>query len=79
MSYNILADYNARKHPNLYWDVPWDAMRWDSRRRLIIREIRHWEPDLVCLQVRTQHTLHASGYVRALHAEHFVIWKIGSG
>lgn len=25
-------------------------MRWDSRRRLIIREIRHWEPDLVCLQ-----------------------------
>lgn len=25
-------------------------MRWDSRRRLIIREIRHWDPDLVCLQ-----------------------------
>jgi len=53
MSYNILADYNARNHPDLYWDVPWDAMRWDSRRRLIIREIRHWDPDLVCLQVRT--------------------------
>ncbi|KAK3128915.1 hypothetical protein QOZ80_6BG0468180 [Eleusine coracana subsp. coracana] len=50
MSYNILADYNARKHSDLYWDVPWEAMRWDSRRRLIIREIRHWEPDLVCLQ-----------------------------
>ncbi|OEL18570.1 Carbon catabolite repressor protein 4-like protein 3 [Dichanthelium oligosanthes] len=50
MSYNILADYNARNHPDLYWDVPWDAMRWDSRRRLIIREIRHWDPDLVCLQ-----------------------------
>ncbi|KAJ1258922.1 hypothetical protein BS78_10G113200 [Paspalum vaginatum] len=50
MSYNILADYNARNHPDLYWDVPLDAMRWDSRRRLIIREIRHWDPDLVCLQ-----------------------------
>ncbi|XP_039845056.1 carbon catabolite repressor protein 4 homolog 3-like isoform X2 [Panicum virgatum] len=50
MSYNILADYNARNHPDLYRDVPWDAMRWDSRRRLIIREIRHWDPDLVCLQ-----------------------------
>ncbi|CAN6221709.1 unnamed protein product [Urochloa humidicola] len=50
MSYNILADCNARNHPDLYRDVPWDAMRWDSRRRLIIREIRHWDPDLVCLQ-----------------------------
>ncbi|TVU11729.1 hypothetical protein EJB05_45331, partial [Eragrostis curvula] len=50
MSYNILADYNARNHPDLYWDVPWHAMRWDSRRRLITREIRHWDPDLVCLQ-----------------------------
>ncbi|KAL6605806.1 hypothetical protein ACP70R_041459 [Stipagrostis hirtigluma subsp. patula] len=50
MSYNILADNNARNHPDLYWDVPWDAMRWDSRRRLIIREIRHWDPDIVCLQ-----------------------------
>lgn len=54
MSYNILADYNARNHPDLYRDVPWDAMGWDSRRRLIIREIRHWDPDLVCLQVRAQ-------------------------
>ncbi|XP_003563977.1 carbon catabolite repressor protein 4 homolog 3 [Brachypodium distachyon] len=50
MSYNILADNNARNHPDLYLDVPWDAMRWDSRRRLIIREIRHWDADLVCLQ-----------------------------
>ncbi|TKW20872.1 hypothetical protein SEVIR_4G118800v4 [Setaria viridis] len=50
MSYNILADYHARNHPDLYRDVPWDAMRWDSRRRLIIHEIRHWDPDLVCLQ-----------------------------
>ncbi|CAD6337020.1 unnamed protein product [Miscanthus lutarioriparius] len=50
MSYNILADYNAQNHPDLYLDVPWDALRWDSRRRLIIREIRHWDPDLVCLQ-----------------------------
>ncbi|KAF8760531.1 hypothetical protein HU200_010076 [Digitaria exilis] len=33
MSYNILADYNARNHPDLYRDVPWDAMGWDSRRR----------------------------------------------
>jgi mRNA deadenylase 3'-5' endonuclease subunit Ccr4 len=54
MSYNILADYNARNHPDLYLDAPWDAMRWDSRRRLIIREIRHWDPDVVCLQVRIQ-------------------------
>uniref|UniRef100_A0A0D9WP34 Endonuclease/exonuclease/phosphatase domain-containing protein n=1 Tax=Leersia perrieri TaxID=77586 RepID=A0A0D9WP34_9ORYZ len=46
MSYNILADTNARYHTDLYLDVPWDAMRWDSRRRLIIREIRHWDPDL---------------------------------
>ncbi|CAL5047219.1 unnamed protein product [Urochloa decumbens] len=50
MSYNILADYNARNHPDLYRGVPWDAMRWDSRMRLIICEISHWDPDLVCLQ-----------------------------
>ena len=54
MSYNILADNNARNHPDLYLDVPWDALRWDSRRRLIIHEIRHWDSDLVCLQARTQ-------------------------
>uniref|UniRef100_A0A453RB68 Endonuclease/exonuclease/phosphatase domain-containing protein n=1 Tax=Aegilops tauschii subsp. strangulata TaxID=200361 RepID=A0A453RB68_AEGTS len=54
MSYNILADNNARNHPDLYLDVPWDALRWDSRRRLIIHEIRHWDSDLVCLQARTR-------------------------
>uniref|UniRef100_A0ACD6AEZ1 Uncharacterized protein n=1 Tax=Avena sativa TaxID=4498 RepID=A0ACD6AEZ1_AVESA len=50
MSYNILADTHAQNHPALYWDVPWDAMRWDSRRRLILNEIRLWDSDLVCLQ-----------------------------
>ncbi|KAL5199414.1 hypothetical protein ABZP36_020617 [Zizania latifolia] len=50
MSYNILADNNVQNHPDLYLEVPWDAMRWNSRRRLIFGEIRHWDPDLVCLQ-----------------------------
>ncbi|KAK1605632.1 hypothetical protein QYE76_029305 [Lolium multiflorum] len=50
MSYNILADTHAGNHPELYLHVPWDAMRWDSRRRLILREIRQWDSDLVCLQ-----------------------------
>jgi hypothetical protein len=72
MSYYILADYNSRKHPDLYWDVPWDAMRWDSRSRLITREIRHWEPDLVCLQVKTHSViLHTGWVILALHSEHF--------
>lgn len=72
MSYNILADYNARKHPDLYWDVPWDAMRWDSRRRLIIREIRHLEPDLLCLQVKTHFViLLTGGAILTLHFEFF--------
>jgi hypothetical protein len=80
MSYNILADYNARKHPDLYWDVPWDAMRWDSRRRLIIREIRHWEPDLLCLQVKTHFViLLTGGAILTLHFEFFVVLKLGSG
>ncbi|KAM0917853.1 hypothetical protein ACQ4PT_009268 [Festuca glaucescens] len=50
MSYNILADTHAWNHPDLYRFVPREAMRWDSRRRLIIREIRQWDSDLVCLQ-----------------------------
>ncbi|CAL9773420.1 unnamed protein product [Musa acuminata subsp. burmannicoides] len=50
LSYNILGEYNASKHHELYWNIPSDFMNWNSRKRLICHEIRRWNADLLCLQ-----------------------------
>ncbi|XP_020090415.1 carbon catabolite repressor protein 4 homolog 3-like [Ananas comosus] len=50
ISYNILGDNNAFNHRDLYWNIPCDIMKWNSRKGLICREIIHWNADLVCLQ-----------------------------
>ncbi|EHA8588517.1 carbon catabolite repressor protein 4 [Cocos nucifera] len=50
VSYNILADKNASHHRDLYWKIPFDVMKWDSRKGLIFQEICRWNADIVCLQ-----------------------------
>lgn len=50
VSYNILADKNASHHRDLYWNIPFDVMKWDSRKGLIFQEICRWNADIVCLQ-----------------------------
>ncbi|PNG99716.1 Carbon catabolite repressor protein 4 6 [Tetrabaena socialis] len=51
MCYNILADAYAHHFAaKLYRDVPRGCLDWSARRSLLIAEIKHWAPDVVCLQ-----------------------------
>ncbi|KXZ49029.1 hypothetical protein GPECTOR_23g117 [Gonium pectorale] len=68
MCYNILADTYAQHFaPKLYRDVPRRCLEWSARRSLLLAEIRHWAPDVVCLQ-EVQHwreleqEMQAAGY-----------------
>ncbi|GFR45062.1 hypothetical protein Agub_g6435, partial [Astrephomene gubernaculifera] len=68
MCYNILADAYAQYFANkLYRDVPRPCLEWSARRALLLAEIRHWSPDVVCLQ-EVQHysdlepEMRAAGY-----------------
>ncbi|KAK8923503.1 hypothetical protein KSP39_PZI019589 [Platanthera zijinensis] len=50
ISYNILGVSNSLEHPDLYMNVPFDAIRWESRKHLICEDIRRSNADVVCLQ-----------------------------
>ena len=53
VSYNILADVNARKHyEELYWHIRSKILDWNERKNRILRELGLWSPDIICLQVR---------------------------
>lgn len=52
-SYNILADKYARSYRHfLYRDVPSGALSWEHRRAVLLAELAHHAPDIICLQVR---------------------------
>lgn len=50
MSYNILGVENASKHPELYSNVLPKYMRWDYRKQLLRKEIKAYEPGIMCFQ-----------------------------
>ncbi|XP_047058287.1 carbon catabolite repressor protein 4 homolog 6-like isoform X2 [Lolium rigidum] len=50
MSYNILADYLAQDHHDLYEGIPPCFMDWNWRKNKIGLEIRWWLPDILCFQ-----------------------------
>ncbi len=51
MSYNLLADNLAHEHSReLYNSSPRFALEWGYRRKLILREICEYLPDVLCLQ-----------------------------
>ncbi|GAB2225395.1 hypothetical protein Droror1_Dr00006187 [Drosera rotundifolia] len=50
MSYNILGVHNASQHPDLYCSVLSKYLNWDYRQRLILQEINHYHPSILCLQ-----------------------------
>ncbi|KAK9805158.1 hypothetical protein WJX72_002651 [[Myrmecia] bisecta] len=50
-TYNCLADELATAHvAELYRAVPRWALEWRARFDGLLREIQHWQPDLLCLQ-----------------------------
>ena len=51
MSYNLLADGLAHAHKReLYSIVPPHVLHWPHRLRLILAEIAHYKPTILCLQ-----------------------------
>ncbi|XP_078430983.1 carbon catabolite repressor protein 4 homolog 5-like isoform X2 [Wolffia australiana] len=73
VSYNILGVENASKHPDLYHLVDPENLRWDRRKRRIRRELRRYDPDILCFQ-EVDHfedladLLHKDGYVGVYQA-----------
>jgi mRNA deadenylase 3'-5' endonuclease subunit Ccr4 len=52
MSYNVLADELAHTHAaELYPRTPGHLLAWARRWALALLEIRHVDPDVLCLQV----------------------------
>ena len=50
MSYNILAQDLLQMHPYLYHHHDRQALQWQNRYKLILREILEERPDILCLQ-----------------------------
>lgn len=51
LSYNTLADANARTHSkDLSNHIPALIPTWEARRTSLIRELQLWSPDIMCLQ-----------------------------
>ncbi|CAM0881672.1 unnamed protein product [Alopecurus aequalis] len=50
LSYNILADYLAQEHQDLYENIPSRFMDWSWRKNKIGLEIDWWRPDILCFQ-----------------------------
>lgn len=51
MSYNILGVKNAAAHEDLYRNVSPKYLDWDYRKKLICKEIRKYNPGIMCFQV----------------------------
>ncbi|KAF7022797.1 hypothetical protein CFC21_035444 [Triticum aestivum] len=76
LSYNILADYLAQEHQDLYRDIPSFIMDWNWRKNRIGLEISWWRPDIICFQEVDKFTdleqeMSARGYSG--------IWKMRTG
>lgn len=54
MCETLLIPQAERHYHKLYNEVPKWCLAWDHRRRLLVDEILHWSPDVVCLQVRAR-------------------------
>ncbi|OMO89584.1 Glycoside hydrolase, family 17 [Corchorus capsularis] len=50
LSYNILADYLASTHRNLYYHIPHHMMNWEWRKKNLIFELGLWSADIMCFQ-----------------------------
>ncbi|XP_059303365.1 carbon catabolite repressor protein 4 homolog 5 isoform X1 [Lycium ferocissimum] len=50
MSYNVLGVKNAAAHEDLYLNVSPKYLDWDYRKKLICKEIRKYNPGIMCFQ-----------------------------
>ena len=52
LTYNLLSDQYAMQYAQLlYKDVPERCLPWEQRCPLLLAELLHWAPDILCLQV----------------------------
>ncbi|CAL9190015.1 unnamed protein product [Musa hybrid cultivar] len=50
VSYNILGVENALKHLDLYDSIPSECLSWDLRKRRMHKELRSYNPSILCFQ-----------------------------
>jgi len=50
MSYNVLSDDLMKWHKNLYTHIPKHMLEWEFRWNRILQQVRHYRPDILCLQ-----------------------------
>ncbi|XP_022729497.1 carbon catabolite repressor protein 4 homolog 6 isoform X2 [Durio zibethinus] len=76
LSYNILADYLASTHRNLYFHIPYHMMHWEWRKRNLMFELGLWSADIMCFQeVDKFHDLEEQLKSRGYSG----IWKMRTG
>ncbi|OMO79944.1 Endonuclease/exonuclease/phosphatase [Corchorus capsularis] len=76
VSYNILADYLASTHRNLYNHIPDDMMKWEWRKEKLMVELGLWSADIMCFQeVDKFHDLEEQLKCRGYSG----IWKMRTG
>ncbi|XP_017983283.1 PREDICTED: carbon catabolite repressor protein 4 homolog 6 isoform X2 [Theobroma cacao] len=76
LSYNILADYLASTHRNLYFHIPLHMMNWEWRKRNLMFELGLWSADIMCFQeVDKFHDLEEQMKYRGYSG----IWKMRTG
>ncbi|KAK6148660.1 hypothetical protein DH2020_019572 [Rehmannia glutinosa] len=50
VSYNILGDENATKHPELYRGVSPKYLDWEYRKKLLCEEVKGYQASILCFQ-----------------------------
>ncbi|XP_031558451.1 protein angel homolog 2-like [Actinia tenebrosa] len=56
VTYNVLADSLLKSHPALYEDCSAWCLEWEYRKKNLLKEILHYNADILCLQeVEDQH------------------------
>lgn len=50
MSYNVLAQNLLEDNFGLYTNCLPEALEWENRRRLLMKELKYHSPDIICLQ-----------------------------
>lgn len=76
VSYNILGVENALKHLDLYDSIPSECLSWDLRKRRMHKELRSYNPSILCFQVSINTLLYLFAWSNVyLHKIHILMHK----
>ncbi|XP_056624401.1 protein angel homolog 1 isoform X2 [Triplophysa dalaica] len=79
MSYNILAQDLLEAHPELYTHCQGEMLVWEYRFHLLLRELRVWMPDILCLQEVQENHFQEQMYSVLIEMGYTCIYKRRTG